>query len=259
MFTIATGGIHAKHPVPFFMSRPDGSSDYVLLIIKAKVNFVIGNDHFKITPNTALLIRPNIPYEYKSDHEYTDDWLHFDGSADDLDAIKDLPFHYPIPLSSSSRYTQYIQQILWERSYAAPLYRAENADMLFRVLLNTLRCAIEEKDTANTYSPYRIRLQNLRLSMLAQPWNKYMPEEIARSMGISVSYFQHQYTALFGVSFQSDLISLRIDHAKYLISKTNLTMEKIAEMCGYSNEVHFYRQFKKYAGLTPAAFRKNMR
>lgn len=62
---------------------------------------------------------------------------------------------------------------------------------------------------------------------------------------MSTSHFQHLYSQFFGVSFQNDLIQMRISHAEKLLQTTLLSMEQIAEACGYSNSTHFFRQFKK--------------
>lgn len=256
MFSINRGGTDSRHKSPFFMSFPGGSKDHVLLITKAAVTLEIEGKRINLLPDCAIFIRPKVPYQYHSDLDYSDDWLHFDFSPEDARHIRDIPFHRPIPLSPSLRYTRCIQDILWENSYAPVEIRAENVDLLFRVLLNNIRPRTARKSPEESYSPYRTRLQNLRLDMQAQPWEKYDPREISASLGISISYFQHQYTALFGVSFQADLIGLRLEYAKDLIANTDLTMEKIAQMSGYSNEVHFYRQFKKYTGTTPAACRR---
>lgn len=256
MFSVNRGGIDSRHQAPFFMSFPKGSKDHVLLITKAAVSLEIEGMLLNLLPGSAIFIRPNVPYQYHSVLGYSDDWLHFDFSPEDARQVRDIPFHRPIPLPPSARCTQYIQDLLWENSYAPAESRAENVDLLFRVLLNNIRPLLEEKNAGEAYSPYRARLQNLRLEIQAQPWKKYAPREISDSLGISISYFQHQYAALFGVSFQADLISLRIEYAKDLIANTDLTMEMIAQMSGYCSEVHFYRQFKKYTGTTPASFRK---
>ena len=50
---------------------------------------------------------------------------------------------------------------------------------------------------------------------------------------------------------------MRIEYAKELIISTNLPLEHIAYSCGYSNEVHFYRQFLSKTGMTPGDYRKN--
>lgn len=61
----------------------------------------------------------------------------------------------------------------------------------------------------------------------------------------------------FGQSFQQDLILMRVTRARFNLSTSNLSLSQIAELCGYNNEVHFYRQFKKLTGVTPAQYRKH--
>ncbi len=72
---------------------------------------------------------------------------------------------------------------------------------------------------------------------------------------INPSYFQCLYKQFFNVAFQSDIINIRIDYAKELITSTTMTLEQIAYACGYSNEVHFYRQFLSKVGMTPGEYR----
>lgn len=256
MFSIDAGGINARHSASFFMSRPMGLKSHVMLFVKAKSEFTIQDSTFCVSPNSVIFIREETPYQYHgTGGEYTDDWVHFSCSEKDFDRLLDIPFHAPVPVSNPAKFTLYIRQLLWENSYTPEGIKQENVDLLFRVILNTVRLSILENQTRQSYSPYRTRLQNLRLTILAQPYKEYSPAELAASMDISPSYFQHLYTELFGISFRADLIGLRIEYAKDLISNTNLTMEQIARMCGYNSEVHFYRQFKKHAGMTPLSFR----
>lgn len=257
MFSITTGGTNARHNASFFMSRPKGLPSYVLLFVKVRAEFMIGEQRFSVAPNSALFIQKNTPYQYRSiTGDYTDDWLHFSCSKEDLESLSDIPLNCPIPISNPAKFSLYIGQLVWEYSYTPEAFRAENVDMLFKVLLNTVRVSLMEGKNDRAYSPYLSRLQSLRLTILAQPYKEYAPVQIASGLGISPSYFQHLYTELFGISFRADLIGLRIEYAKDLIVNTNLTMEKIAEMCGYNSEVHFYRQFKKYTGMTPAVCRQ---
>lgn len=257
MFEILTGGVNTRHNANFHMSRSEGAASSVLLIVKSKAAFSIGENTFTVQPDSAIFLLPDTPYEYYPlGTEYIDDWLHFTAQAQDFAAYGMLPLHTPIPLCAVSHCTQYIRQLLWENSYASSDIKTENVDMLFRVLLNNIRLSLSKEAANEGYSPYRAGLQELRLSIQAEPWKKYVPEEIAGAMGISVSYFQHLYSEILGISFHADLIGCRISLARDFIAHTNMTIEKIAEMCGYTNEVHFYRQFKKYTGFTPASYRE---
>lgn len=257
MFFPLYGGCHTRHSAPFQMSRPNGLDHYVLLLIKTPSEFHIDQEKVISQPDSAVIIAPHTPYHYSSLQEvYINDWLHFSCSPEDFPHRESFPLNTIFPLNNLSRFTTFIQQILWEKNYASEEYQKENGDLLFHVLMNNLYSAFNEQNLSGKYNPYQTKLRKLRLTLQAEPYKQFQLKEIAGQMGISPSYFQHLYSDTFGKSFRSDLISMRIEYAKELIQNTNLTMEQIAEQSGYSNEVHFYRQFQKETGFTPATFRK---
>lgn len=257
MYRVIRGGCTGRHPSSFVISHPDGLPNYLLLIIHTCGHFQIAEHHFEVTPGQALIIAPHTPYSYGNPNgEYLNDWLHFD--------VKDPGYFtekYPLTnrlfsINKTETFTSLIRQILWEASYSEPPYAEENIDSLFTVLINHLLSAYHSKSTLTEFSPYQSQLQSLHLELQNTLAEKHSIRKHARAMGISESYFQHLYSNYFGVSFQKDLINLRIEEAKYMLTTTNLTIEQIAEMCGYTNEVHFYRQFKAIAGITPSKYRK---
>ena len=71
-------------------------------------------------------------------------------------------------------------------------------------------------------------------------------------INLSRSYIQHLYKYFFGCSLIADLSASQIEHAKYLLSSTKMTVSSIS---GYENDVDFMRMFKKRAGITPTQFR----
>jgi len=101
-------------------------------------------------------------------------------------------------------------------------------------------------------------LQSLRLHLRNTITDQHTIKESAKLVGLSESYFQYLYKSLFEISYQQDIIQMRIDYAKYIITTTNIPIERIADICGYTNEVHFYRQFKKSTGSTPSKYRRTI-
>ncbi len=257
MYHILKGGCDARHPRTYQMSRPEGLPNYVLLIIRSGGDFIINGCLFAVSPGQALLLAPGTSYSYQNPHgEYLDDWLHFMPS-EEQPFLQKCPFlNVPFPIGNTERFTFYIRQLLWEAAYTATPYAAQNIQSLFTVLLNHLLVAYTERDRISLTKPYQKQLQELRLDLQN---NTAVPSlaACAARLGISKSYFQHLYTELFGVPFQQDIIRFRINHACYLLTTTDLTLEQVADICGYNNEVHFYRQFKQLTGITPAKYRKH--
>ncbi len=259
MYTVSVGGCYTNHPAPFKMYRPNGITEYLLLFVRTKATFKIGEMSFEILPNQIIIVDKNTPYEYYvTSTPYMDDWLHFDCSEIDIPFSLDI-LNKPINLSNATRIATYIQQILWETNYASLEYRHNNVDMLISILINHLEDAVHFSKTGLIYSPYYEKMQELRLQIKANPNTEVSLDDIANSMDISSSYFQHLYTEYFGISFRNDIISMRIEFAKELLIGTTESIENIVYLCGYNNEVHFYRQFRKNVGMTPAKYRNTIK
>ena len=53
------------------------------------------------------------------------------------------------------------------------------------------------------------------------------------------------------------LILLRLRYAKQLLLDQSCGISEISEMCGYANPYYFTNAFRRYAGMSPTAFRKH--
>lgn len=78
-------------------------------------------------------------------------------------------------------------------------------------------------------------------------------------MGMSKSYFCRKFKKQFSTSFLTYVNRIRIQHSQRLLTSTNLTIEKIAELSGYgSNTCRFHEDFKKFIGITPHKYKVQM-
>ena len=82
-------------------------------------------------------------------------------------------------------------------------------------------------------------------------------EETARKCGMSVSCFQRAFKHEVGVTFNKYVNSLRISKARRLLHENHKSMSEIAFACGYTNQYHFTRTFKKLMNTPPRSFRKS--
>lgn len=257
---IHNAGFGYCHPTDFQISRPKGSGDYLLLILKSRAYFTFDGIEKAVNENTVILFEKGIPQIYRAaDEQFRNDWIHFEPTAEELDYIAgmDVPFNTPIPLSDTTSLSEIIKSIYREK-FSVACHRAESMELYFRLLILKINeCMLENLLAAPM--PHYDRLSRLRAEIYNEPERGRSVKSIAEELALSCSYLQHLYKRIFGVSVTSDIIAARVDRAKYLLSGTAYTVNVIAEMCGYNNDVHFMRQFKSAVGITPTEYRKRFR
>ena len=81
--------------------------------------------------------------------------------------------------------------------------------------------------------------------------------ECAAALGCSTRTLQLSYKSVFGRTLQQDLIEMRLEHAKKLLSDTDIPVCRVPEFCGVKAASHFMRQFKARTGTTMLQYRRN--
>ena len=79
--------------------------------------------------------------------------------------------------------------------------------------------------------------------------------ELAVRYGISSSYLRSIFQQYLHKSPKGYLSEIRYEHAKKLLLYTQLNLKEIATVCGYSDEFHFSKSFKKHCGQPPSVLR----
>ncbi len=82
---------------------------------------------------------------------------------------------------------------------------------------------------------------------------------IASAAGSSPSHFARQFRTAVGITPHRYLMQLRAERAKRLLTETGQPVAEIAFSCGFANQEHLTRLFKRFCGATPAAYRKARR
>ena len=77
-------------------------------------------------------------------------------------------------------------------------------------------------------------------------------------------HFSKQYVCRIvkektGKTFNSLLMNIRLDKAAQYLNETDLTLENIGYLCGFTAASHFSKLFKQRFGCPPSAYRKNIK
>lgn len=81
-------------------------------------------------------------------------------------------------------------------------------------------------------------------------------KEAANLCHISSSYFSRLFTRETGESFSSYTSRLKINWAKQLLERTDLSVTQISDELGFNEPGYFIKTFKKIEGVTPSVYRK---
>lgn len=81
-------------------------------------------------------------------------------------------------------------------------------------------------------------------------------DRLAEEAGMSTRNFRRQFAKAMGCSPQAYVIACRIGHARHMLGATDLPIKTIAQELGYSDIFFFSRQFRRFSGISPAAYRR---
>lgn len=80
--------------------------------------------------------------------------------------------------------------------------------------------------------------------------------DMARTAGMSARAFERSFQREYGLPPQQYLKRLRIQTACRLLVDTRESIAAIAQRCGFADQSHLTREFRRVTGLTPGSYRE---
>ncbi|HJC23505.1 MAG TPA: response regulator [Candidatus Eisenbergiella merdavium] len=80
--------------------------------------------------------------------------------------------------------------------------------------------------------------------------------ELADRYGLSIGHLSTLIKKETGMSYSEYITGKRMEDAKRLLQKEELSLEEISDMVGYHDYFYFTKVFKKYTGISPSVYRK---
>lgn len=84
-------------------------------------------------------------------------------------------------------------------------------------------------------------------------------EKAAGDLGTNAAFIRKAIREQTGKNYKDYLIYLRIEYAKTLLTRENLTVAETCEKVGYGNISYFIKAFKTMTGVTPANYKNSCR
>lgn len=257
MFEIT--GVRHMYPEPagFFIDRKNGHACYTFLHFHNSVRIRMGEREFVTQPHAVVLFSPGVPQFFQSDEPLLHDWFHFAGDFSELplEVFCDGSVFYP---SCHEEITRWVAELETE-FFAGKKASRVLSDCKVKELLVALDRDLSEKESLAVKSRTLEKFRFLRGEMFSSLQEHHSIESLSQRVCLSPSRFFTLYRKIYGTSPIEDLIVARIRSAKNKLAYSDATVEAIAASLSYENTTHFIRQFKARTGVTPSAYRNQIR
>lgn len=241
--------------------RPRGRLDYqILYIVSGLAYFHFGNEENEtiVPAGNMVLYRPKEfqKYEYYGKDKTEVYWIHFTGSD-----VKNIlrKYGFPddqsiFPVGTSMEYERVFKRIITELQRCQDDYEEMLTLLLRHLLIIFHRELTREHVLKNEYLDHEM---DAAVTYFNEHYNQNINiEEYAISKGMSVSWFIRNFKKYTGTTPMQFIVSLRINNAQLLLETTNYSINEIAKIVGYDNQLYFSQLFHKQKGYAPREYRK---
>ena len=246
LFTVGYDDFHVVKPFTSFRIQKFYTLHFVLsgkgyLEIYGRIFPVSSGRMFFIPPDTQMRYYPHAedPWEYV--------WFSLTGnSAAQYGDLLGFSIDKPtIPTPNFSRVELALKRLLSSLEYSSGGYfTALSAfyEILDACTSHTVHTEIEE-------------IKKLIDESFTLP--SFQISQLCTATGISHAHLIRLFKKSYGTTLVKYLNAKRIDYACQLLLTTAMSVSSIAFSCGFSNEIHFMKTFKKATGMSALSYRRN--
>jgi LacI family transcriptional regulator len=80
---------------------------------------------------------------------------------------------------------------------------------------------------------------------------------VAQEVGLSCAVLERRFRKILGHAPMTEIMRIRIEHAKMLLAHTDKTSKSIAHKSGFNSLEYFINTFRRTVGMTPNAYRRS--
>jgi len=135
--------------------------------------------------------------------------------------------------------------------HACASHLAVATTLSFRQLRDALKCSLPT-ETVPRAERYVLAAQAYIRAHLSEPMSI---QNIADSIGISARHLNRMFGQAGLGSVGQSIEKSRIEHAQWLLKRSDYAVKTIAKLCGYCDAPYFSRAFKSHTGQLPSAVR----
>ncbi len=250
----------AGHPQEYSFNFEQGrilQEFQLVYITKGSGQFV--SRHCPIRPiseGSVFFLFPGEWHSYQPEKEtgWESYWLGFDGlqAAKLLESKLISPENPVVEIGYDEEIVSLCNKILEISKSEHPAFQQFLSGMLVHLLAYFL---YREKNKSWSDKEVLTKMEKARLIMREKFNTSISPEDIARMLNMSYTWFRRMFKQYTGLAPAQYLMQLKIQKAKELLTLSDLPIKEIAIELGYESIDYFSTSFKRQTQLTPGEFR----
>ena len=218
------------------------------------------NGEYEIKEGSVIFIRPNQWHRYKplKNRGWKEHYIGFNGNfAHTIFEVYGLSSDAPIiHIGFEDNILHHFQDIFNQISLEKPGYQQICSGLVIQIL--GILAAARRNQNSST-NRVETLIQKACLIIRENIDKNLTIEKIAQDLNISYSLFRSAFKKYTGLSPIQYHLSLRIQHAVYLLNNTDLSIKEISFNLGFCSIFYFSKVFKERTKQNPSSFRQKKR
>ena len=238
----------------YHLIRDNYNSLLITHIIDGTFTYIKDGKHITARAGDTVILDCYKPHEYYTNDSFESIWIHISGANSfelfekvektdgnlvkcrDVNHVKKLLFRIYDSISSVNPPS--------ELNISLDIYK------IFAELLNPQ--SIKSKGESN----YEDSIQDVKNYIAENLNEKLTVQRLANESHMSTSHFSRVFKQQTGFSPYDYVLITRLNKAKYLLQKTEMSVSSIAYETGFNSESNFICFFTDNEGISPGKFRK---
>lgn len=243
---------------------PNMRDAHVIHVIReGKGTLEINKKKYELGAGDVFYIPPKVEAWYESDKDdpwcYT--WVGFVRmKAEECTSQAGFSLKNPVrKINCVDEVGQYIEQMLeaYQLSYSNELKRNGLLHLVMSAFVEDYCQNNAALGVAATHPyPGAVYVKHAVEYMTYHYDEKLKINDLADFIGINRSYLTSSFKKHMGCSPQEFLINLRVEKAKSLLKKTDMSINAVANAVGYPDQLAFSKVFKQHCGMSPRMYKE---
>jgi AraC-like DNA-binding protein len=220
----------------------------------------IGGRTFNLSPGDITLSPARLPSSYALQRPGFHWCIHFLPASNRLRPAAEIPLHFPTGSQGAFAAERF-------RRISGTFVRARSGSLAaisVSLLVQELLLWIAEQAAGVGQShagPQKIdHALDALVGILQSRFTENLSvPQLAQQLAVSQNYLARRFRERFGATIPHYLVARRIEHACYLLTSTDMPVRRVAERVGMADAQYFNKQFRRFTGQSPSAYRESTR